>query len=871
MIAITNTIRPHLHQLFCIILVALLPLYSYSTTLSEFEIQIVDGESGEPLIGVNVFTDDFAFTTYSDVDGKAILKDMMHRQMVNFSYLGYTNQRLPFFKIRAQGGKIRMFASVVLDSVVVVGRRDDPVDEIPFTINRITPEMIASTNPQTSADALRDHGGVFVQKSQMGGGSPVIRGFEANRVLLVVDGVRMNNAIYRSGHLQNAITIDNSIIEQIEVINGPGSLMYGSEALGGVVHFRTRDPQLLFGDSKKDYRLDLGTYTRFSSANTEKTVHFDIDYGTRKWGSLTSFTYSDFGDLKAGANRPTEYPRMGLREFFVLIDNGVEQIASSDPNIQAGTAYSQIDFIQKIRFQPSESLNFVLNFQYSTSSDVPRYDALTDTLASGKDLKWAEWYYGPQKRLLASLKTRILKKGFLSDKATLIASFQRIDEDRLKRKFLKKFKTYNLEDVYVYSMTMDFDKNLDEKGRNVLSYGLDASYNTVASEAGNLNRNTSTVIFNEPTRYPSGGSDMTSLGAYINYRWKSRDSTVTIHTGGRYSAIKTALRFDSTDVVDWPANYYEEEQVSRNSSPTWGAGLTWNAKNQWQLRLLLATAFRAPNVDDMAKIRAKSGFVTVPNLELEPENSQSGEITLAKTFGRKEQGGKGTTFKLSATAFYTNLNDIMVRELGQLPNGDTLLNVDDEDHRVQQIFNAQKGRIYGFSGNTLLDINSHWRFSAGINYTRGLVDFKNEVIDTIVPMAHIPPLYGQASLQYQNDRFRFETVVRYNGKKALEDYSVTDIFYDRENAIMVIDREGTSDNLETSATCQEVTMDGRRQVVCGGSPAWTTLNFYTSVKLGEKASIDFALENALDIHYRPFSSGVSAAGRNFILTFRGNF
>ena len=79
-------------------------------------------------------------------------------------------------------------------------------------------------NPQTTADLLGQIGSVFIQKSQMGGGSPMIRGFATNRVLMVADGVRMNNAIYRSGNNQNIISIDPFSLEDAEVIFGPGSI-----------------------------------------------------------------------------------------------------------------------------------------------------------------------------------------------------------------------------------------------------------------------------------------------------------------------------------------------------------------------------------------------------------------------------------------------------------------------------------------------------------------------------------------------------------------------------------------------------------------------------------------------------------------------
>ena len=249
---------------------------SASTNIYDFEVTVL-GQNGEPIIGATVKTDDNKFADVTDIDGKVILRDLLYNDILNFSYVGYDVLRIPFFEIRKRGGKVIMREQQnVLAEIVVIGRRDEVEADIPYTVQNITRKQIALTNSQTAADILRDHAGVFVQKSQMGGGSPVIRGFEANRVLLVLDGVRMNNAIYRNGHLQNAITVDASILERAEVIYGPGSLIYGSDALGGVIQYRTRDPKLYFGNDKDGYTSEVNVFTRHATANTEKTIHADM-------------------------------------------------------------------------------------------------------------------------------------------------------------------------------------------------------------------------------------------------------------------------------------------------------------------------------------------------------------------------------------------------------------------------------------------------------------------------------------------------------------------------------------------------------------------------------------------------------------------
>ena len=92
--------------------------------------------------------------------------------------------------------------------------------------------MIEFTNPMTSADLLERGGYVYIQKSQLGGGSPMIRGLSTNRLVLSVDGVRLNNAIFRSGNIHNVISISPMNIENTEVIMGSASVLYGSDAIG---------------------------------------------------------------------------------------------------------------------------------------------------------------------------------------------------------------------------------------------------------------------------------------------------------------------------------------------------------------------------------------------------------------------------------------------------------------------------------------------------------------------------------------------------------------------------------------------------------------------------------------------------------------
>lgn len=265
------------------------------------------------------------------------------------------------------------------------------------TVKSIRDKNTLNMQPNTG-DILINTGTLFVQKSQQGGSSPVIRGFEASRVLLTVDGIRMNNAIYRAGHLQNIITIDNMILDRMEVLYGPSSTLYGSDALGGVVSMYTRNPKL---SGSKKTEISGSSTLRYGSAIDEQRGNIILNIGGTKWASLTSVTYGSFGDMKQGKNRNSKYPAFGLKPFIVQrVGNTDVAIPNPNPNQQTPSGYDQIDVLQKFLYKQSEKIEHIFNFQFSNTGDVPRYDRLSEgTLAAPV---FAEWYYGPQLRNLAS-------------------------------------------------------------------------------------------------------------------------------------------------------------------------------------------------------------------------------------------------------------------------------------------------------------------------------------------------------------------------------------------------------------------------------------------------------------------------------------
>ncbi len=796
----------------------------------QLSFQVID-ESGLPMIGVEAYSDDYSLAAVSDETGKITLPVVPNSDdntEITINYLGYQKLVVTISELAALDDVLILDPdSNLLEEIVLIGRNEISREALPYHIESIAREEIASTNPQTSADALAQHGQLYVQKSQMGGGSPVIRGFEANKVLLVLDGIRMNNAIYRNGHLQNAITVDPAMLERVDVIFGPNSLTYGSDALGGVVHFKTRDPELQY--LKTETRHTAANYSlRYSSANQEKTGHLDFNVGGQRVASLTSISFSDFSDLRMGSRRTDRYPDFGLRTSYVSRVNDEDVILNNpDPTIQIGTGYHQIDFAQKLLYQPDDHFQLIANLQYSTSSDIPRYDQLIDE--SDGRLSFAEWNYGPQKRTMASVKFKFLQETSFYDKAIFIAAMQEVEEDRINRRFGRDDRSHQNEEVTVQSFTADFNKKLSE--RHQILYGANFQHDFVRSKAFDENILSGDVDQNVLTRYPSAGSDMTMYGLYLQYHMATTNEQGHLNTGLRYSGTSLSFNYSEDDPIDWPEAFIDGLS-SHNASLIWSVGWTQHYPQGWKWRALASTAFRSPNIDDIAKIRVKRDEVTFPNPALTPERSLNVEYSLGKDF-------RSSTKKLgsfSLTGYYTRLKDAIIRTPFQDTDGSSVFTSGMDSYNVFANVNATRARIYGMSLTAEATIWSRLRADGSLNITKG------QILDDIAedqPLAHIPPMYGQLGIKYELDDLSLRTVYRFNGSKPLDEYG------------------GSTDNPEFATP--------------EGALAWQTFHLYGEYKLLDAMTFSVGVENILDLHYRQFASGVNAAGRNFIFSVRGQF
>lgn len=685
--------------------------------------------------------------------------------------------------------------------------------EVPQKVSVITTRNVAFHNPQTAADLLTLSGKVFLQKSQQGGGSPMIRGFATNRLVYAVDGVRMNTAIFRGGNIQNVISLDPFATESTEIVFGPGSVMYGSDAIGGVMSFQTLSPQ--FTASKKTTVSGIAV-SRFSTANNEKTGHFDVNVGWSKWASVTSISSNDFGDLKMGTRGPEDY----LRPFYVQRQNGVDVVVTNeDPLVQKPTAYSQINVMQKLRYKPSEKWDFQYGLHFSETSSYYRYDRHIQYTSLGLP-RYGVFNYGPQKWTMSNLNVTHQSNSGFFDEIVLRLAHQFFEESRVSRNINSPNKAIRTEKVNAYSINIDFSKTLALN--NKIYYGVEYVRNEINSTG--INQNIVAGTSQEgPSRYPQ--ATWQSMGVFVNNHYLVTDKT-SLQAGLRYNKYILKADFDTT-FYPFP---FTEANID-NGSLTGSAGIVFRPTDKWVISSNVATAFRSPNVDDLGKVfDSEPGSVVIPNPNLEAEYAYNVDLNVAKMFGK--------SVKVDVSTYYTLLDNALVRRDFTL-NGASEIVYDGELSQVQAIQNAAKANVYGIQSGVEVKLPTGFRFSTDLNFQKGEEELDN---GDKSPSRHAAPFFGISRVGYANSKVDLELNFQFSDKVAFKDLAEEE---KGKKELYALDRKGNP-----------------------YAPSWYTINLKSMYKLSDNVTITAGIENITDQRYRPYGSGIAAPGKNFVLAVR---
>jgi hemoglobin/transferrin/lactoferrin receptor protein len=776
---------------------------------------VIDANTRQGIQGVVVYSRHPEYSVITNAKGQAIIDRFNEADSIYIRHVSYVPLTCGFSQLKASSFIIELTqSSFSLDEAIVSANRwEQGKTEIPYRIEKINMSETQFQNPQTAADLLGISGYAYIQKSQLAGGSPMLRGFATNRVLLVVDGVRMNNAIFRLGNVQNVISLDAGSTESAEILFGPGAVIYGSDAIGGVMDFHTLPA--IYSENKKPL-LSINAMGRYSTASNEKTGHLDFNAGFKKWAIVTSITYASYEDLRAGSHGNKYF----LRPYYQQTTNGRDTIiANKNPEVQVGSGFNQYYIMQKISLRLSAAWDINYAFHYSSTGDAPRYDRLYLDSNGDGIFDNAEWYYGPQQWMMNRLEAKHSANNWFYDQMRLIAAWQDYEESRHDRKFNNQRLRNQTEHIDAYSVNIDMDKKIREKTN--LFYGAEAVFNKVGSVANRININTHEITLTN-TRYPDDAI-WQAYGIYASMKHKINKQLI-LNTGMRYSYYVVKADFD-TSMFPFPFVRAQNKNSALNGS----IGVVFIPVANWQIYCNGSTGFHAPNVDDIGKVfDSEPGSVVVPNPGLKPEYAWNAEIGTSKTFG--------SLLKLDFSAYYTYLDHAFARRDFKYNGQDSIL-YDGEMSRVQAIQNITRAYVYGVQAEIDIKLGAGFGLNSILNFQHGAEQSEDSLID--YPLRHAAPLFGSTHLTYTCKNFIIDFYGIYNSKMDFDDLPLSE----RNDASPY-----AKDN------------NGNPYV-----PEWYTLNFKAAWYVNSYLSIHAGIENITDRLYRPYASGISAPGRNLII------
>jgi outer membrane receptor protein involved in Fe transport len=442
---------------------------------------------------------------------------------------------------------------------------------------------LSATSIQIVPEALRDLPGAFLQQTTPGQGAAIVRGLKGSQVLHLVDGMRLNNALFRNAPTQYLALVDTFAVERLEVVRGPASTLYGSDAMGGAVQVITREPRF----AGKDWQMQGHAIARYASADRGKTVHLGLDAGHENLSLGGGVSYQDVGNRRAGggeSQRPSDY-EVGAADVRVLLT-------------------------------PDPSREWQLDLQYLRQPETPRYDELNPGFDQ-VDPAAATFLFEPNDRLFIHAQHRRTVPAARIDELSFDISYQEINDDRRTREFASAVEIRERNQSALY-------------GANVQAWWAGAKHSVVAGGelyldrvssrrwATDLETGQSTTV---PSRFPDE-AEMDSIGFYVHDDWQLHPR-LSVQMGIRYSAFDIELppaeRGVDLDLDDF----------------TGGLGLSYALRPELRLMANVSRGFRPPNVFDLGALGPRPGDrFNVPNLNLDAERIWTYDAGLKLTTNR---------------------------------------------------------------------------------------------------------------------------------------------------------------------------------------------------------------------------------------------
>ena len=454
-----------------------------------------------------------------------------------------------------------------IDEILVTAtRRTVSIAEVSSGISLV--DGAAARDGKLVTDALDVEVGVYLQQTTPGQGAAIIRGLKGSSILHLVDGIRLNNAIFRSAPTQYFALVPTSAVERIEVLRGTPASLYGSDAVGGVVQLVTRVPR--FESEKTEYRGEV--YAAYDTAELGRMLSATLDAGTRKLAGSLSAEFLETGDRRTGGGRigPSGYESRAAR--WVL----------------AG--------------RPGRERSWLIDVHYLEQPETPRVDELVPGFGQTEPSS-SEFFFKPNRRVF-------VRGNFGHDDGVLgldwnvDVAWQRIDDDRVSRDFEALERRYESNRSDLYGLVVSGSR-VTESGSWIA--GMETYVDKVSSQRSEESLVDGQVIARTP-RFPDG-SEIQRYALFVN---------TERHVSSR-NKLSGGLRISYED-VSLPATPVSVAAAVRVTDASGDMGWIFNATENWQLVANAGFGFRAPNVFDLGTLGNRPGNrFNIPNPDLDSE------------------------------------------------------------------------------------------------------------------------------------------------------------------------------------------------------------------------------------------------------------
>ncbi|MFZ1291648.1 MAG: TonB-dependent receptor [Melioribacteraceae bacterium] len=460
--------------------------------------------------------------------------------------------------------------SFTTDEVVIsTSLYAENLDSVNQSISILSDNKINISNPMNLAAALSGTTGVWMQQTNHGAGSPFIRGMTGNQTLILVDGIRLNNSTFRYGPNQYLNTINLIEIKRVEILRGSGSVQYGSDALGGVVHIVSKSPRISLAN-----KVNGGVQIKYLSDDMEKSANAFVEYSTESSGYQAMFSFKNFGDIIAG--------------------NGIGK--------ESPSSYDEYSINLKNNHLLKENILLTYSYQYFRQNDVDRFDQV--------DERGYEYYkFDPQIRQLAYLKSELFSENKFYKNISFTLSWQQSLEERKTKKLIEEVSTFEKDVINTWGANLLVLSQPLEKLK--INSGIEYYFDFINSSAKvkNIDNNS----FTDKRGLYSDGSKFHNISIFSLSNLKLNNFEIGL--GGRYNLASLIIE---DDVFGKPK--INPDAITGHFS------VTYNINQLLKIISKINTAYRIPNINDVSTFGLFDFGIEVPNNNLSPETSTNYEI-----------------------------------------------------------------------------------------------------------------------------------------------------------------------------------------------------------------------------------------------------